>query len=91
MKKGKEKASSVWLVSEAKSRLSEVLRRAKKKGPQVIGTRDQFVVVPREEWEAKSRSAKPLSQWLLENSPKVDFKVPERGGSPSRTIPFSGS
>jgi hypothetical protein len=35
----------VWTVAEAKARLSELLRRAREKGPQRIGTRVQYVVI----------------------------------------------
>lgn len=36
--------STVWKVSEAKSRLSEVLNRARRHGPQIIGVRNPCVV-----------------------------------------------
>ncbi len=36
----------VWTVAEAKARLSEILRLAESEGPQRIGTRRPFVVVP---------------------------------------------
>ena len=35
-----------WTVAEAKARLSEVLRLAEEEGPQRIGVRKPFVVVP---------------------------------------------
>ncbi|MDE0643160.1 MAG: type II toxin-antitoxin system prevent-host-death family antitoxin [bacterium] len=35
-----------WTVSEAKRRLSEILRLAEEEGPQHIGVRRSFVVVP---------------------------------------------
>ena len=37
----------VWTIAEAKARLSEVLRLAEEEGPQRIGARKPFVVVPR--------------------------------------------
>ncbi len=37
----------VWTVTEAKARLSEILRLSEEEGPQRIGTRKSFVVVPR--------------------------------------------
>lgn len=89
MNKAKKSTGSVWLVSEAKSHLSEVLRRAKKRGPQIIGTREQYIVVPREDWEEKLRTSEPLGKWLLDNSPKVDFTLPDRGASSQRSILFS--
>ena len=40
------KPHRVWTVAEAKARLSEILRLAEAEGPQTIGTRRPFVVVP---------------------------------------------
>ena len=56
----------VWTVAEAKARLSEVLRLAEEEGPQRIGTRKPFVVLPAAVWEEKTRPRKPLGQWLIE-------------------------
>ncbi len=79
----------VWTVAEAKSRLSEILRLAEQEGPQHIGTRRSFVVVPADVWYRKSPARKPLGQWLVENMPRgVELEIPgreERG----REIPFS--
>ena len=36
----------VWTVAEAKARLSEILRLAEEEGPQRIGKRKSFIVVP---------------------------------------------
>ena len=77
----------VWTVAEAKARLSEVLRLAEKEGPQRIGTRKPFVVVPARVWEEKTRPRKPLGQWLVENVPRgTNLEVPERRSH--RPIPF---
>ena len=40
----------VWTVAEAKARLSEVLRLSETEGPQRIGTRKAFIVVPETVW-----------------------------------------
>ena len=40
----------VWTVAEAKAKLSEVLRLAETEGPQRIGARKHFVVVPESVW-----------------------------------------
>ena len=45
----------VWTVAEAKARLSEILRLSEEEGPQRIGTRKSFVVVP----EHVCRSGRP--------------------------------
>ena len=60
----------VWTVAEAKARLSEVLRLAETEGPQRIGARRSFVVVPAAVWEERSPPRKPLGQWLVENTPR---------------------
>ena len=41
----------VWTVAEAKAKLSEVLRLAEEEGPQRIGLRRPFVVVPEHVWQ----------------------------------------
>ena len=90
----------VWTVAEAKARLSEVLRLSEEEGPQRIGTRKCYVVVPEDVWqdqnvqsdresgEEKSPPRKPLGQWLIENMPcGVELELPNRKG-PDRPIPF---
>ena len=77
----------VWTVAEAKARLSEILRLAEEEGPQRIGRRRPFIVVPERVWQAKSSPRKPLGQWLVENTPRgTNLEVPDR--SSNRPIPF---
>ena len=77
----------VWTVAEAKARLSEILRLAESEGPQRIGTRKHFVVVPADVWYAKMQPRKPLGQWLIDNVPRgTNLEVPDR--SSNRKIPF---
>ncbi len=81
------KPQRVWTVAEAKARLSEVLRLAETEGPQRIGTRRPFVVVPAEAWDAKTPPRKPFGQWLIENVPRgTNLEVPDRISN--RPIPF---
>ena len=78
----------VWTVSEAKARLSEILRRSETEGPQRIGARRAFVVVPAETWYAQAPQREPMGKWLVENMPRgIDLEIPgrEEGG---RSIPF---
>ena len=77
----------VWTVAEAKARLSEVLRLAETEGPQRIGARKPFVVVPEGIWQAQVTKRQPMGQWLLEHMPRgIDLEVPDR--SSSRELPF---
>ena len=82
------KPHRVWTVAESKARLSEVLRLAEEEGPQYIGRRKSFVVVPAKEWDAKTSPPKPMGQWLVENLPRgVDLQIPSRR-EPEGRIPF---
>ncbi len=78
----------VWTVADAKARLSEILRLAESEGPQRIGARRSFVVVPAAVWEdANKLPKKPFGQWLIENVPHgVNLEAPERRSD--RAIPF---
>ncbi len=77
----------VWTVAEAKARLSEVLRFSETEGPQRIGRRRAFVVVPEEVWQAQRPERKPLGQWLIENMPRgIELELPDRRSN--RPIPF---
>lgn len=81
----------VWTVAEAKSRLSEILRLASEKGPQTIGTKNAYVVVPAEKWRALTdtgHGGPTLGRWLVDNIPAgTDFPALERN-EPEREIPF---
>ena len=81
----------VWTVAEAKAKLSEILRLAETEGPQRIGSRRPFIVVPAEAWYEKTQTPKkermPFGQWLVENTPRgTNFEVPSRKSN--RPIPF---
>ncbi len=79
----------VWTVAEAKARLSEILRLSEEEGPQRIGRRKCFVVMPAETWEARVSPRSPLGRWLIDNMPRgVDLEIPDRRDS-GREIPFS--
>ncbi len=78
----------VWTVAEAKARLSEILRLAESKGPQRIGTRRPFVVIPAQQWDAAMRPPTSLGTWLVENTPRgTELEIPSRRGS-GREVPF---
>lgn len=81
------KPQRIWTVAEAKARLSEILRLSEEEGPQRIGARKSFVVVPAHVWDERQPTRKPLGKWLVENVPRgTNLEVPER--SSDRKIPF---
>ena len=82
------KSKRVWTVAEAKARLSEILRLAEQEGPQHIGTRRSFVIVPAEVWYKHTGTRKPMGQWLVDNMPQgTNLEIPDRA-EPDREIPF---
>ena len=81
-------AARVWTVAEAKGRLSEILRLAETEGPQHIGVRRSFVVVPSATWYEKAPPRQPLGKWLIENVPRgLNLDAPGDRQS-AREIPF---
>ena len=84
------KPPRAWTVAEAKARLSEILRRAEEEGPQRIGTRKEFVVVPAQVWDEKNEPTQPLGQWLIENMPRYgEIDVAPRHEGRERPVPFA--
>ena len=82
------KPQRVWTVAEAKARLSEVLRLAETEGPQHIGARKTFVVVPADVWYENQPPRLHLGRWLVENVPRgPNLEVP-RDRHSKREIPF---
>jgi len=82
------KPPQVWTVAKAKARLSEILRLAEEEGPQHIGTRRTFVVVPADEWYEKSSPRQPMGQWLVDNIPRgANLDIPGNRES-ARAVPF---
>ena len=78
-----------WTVAEAKARLSELLRLASDEGPQRIGTRTPYVVVPEALWLQHSMAREPLGQWLVENlTSEEEILLPDRA-DPPRALPFA--
>ncbi len=82
------KSQRTWTVAEAKARLSEILRLSETEGPQRIGARKSFIVVPADVWSDKEKERQPLGKWLVENMPRgTNLEVPADGDS-DREIPF---
>ena len=81
-------SSHTWTIAETKARLSEILRLAEEEGPQRIGLKHVFIVVPERVWQERARPRKPLGQWLVENFPRgIDLELPPRRST--REIPFA--
>lgn len=72
---------STWPLQDAKARLSEVIKTAKKNGPQIITQRGvkSAVVVPFEEWEHTQKQHKPTLLEILRSGPEGDLPIPPRG------------
>ena len=82
------KSQRTWTVAEAKARLSEILRLSETEGPQRIGARKSFIVIPAEVWEEKEPQRPPMGKWLVENMPRgTDLEIPADRDS-DREIPF---
>ena len=86
---GQPKPGRIWTVAQAKARLCEILRLAEEEGPQHIGKRKSFIVVPAQLWADRSSPHKPLGQWLVENVPRgLNLEIP-REREPGQKIPFT--
>ena len=79
-----------WTIAEAKARLSEILRLAEEEGPQRIGVRNAFVIVPERVWEERDEPARlPMGKWIVQNWPRgIELELPSRV-DPEREIPFA--
>ena len=82
-------SSRVWTIPEAKAKLSEILRLAETEGPQRIGARKSFIVVPADIWEKQNTQSEHLGRWMIENLPGTNFPIPERTSYTHREIPFT--
>jgi len=85
-----DKQVGAWTVSQAKTHLSTILRKAKAGELQIIGTREQYVVVPLDVFRKQQRP--PVGTWLIEEGAKValedeDVILPSR--HEDRSVPFA--
>jgi prevent-host-death family protein len=83
--KPQEERPMHWNLSDAKNRLSEVLDRARREGPQTITRRgDTFVLLRADEYEQLTGKAPSFTDWLL-NGPRIDdLELPRRDASRMR-------
>lgn len=65
-----------WSVAEAKSQLSEIMRRAREEGPQRIGKRQTYVLLTEGEWERARPEPVHLGKWLVDNAPRAQLDDP---------------
>jgi prevent-host-death family protein len=78
-----------WSVTDAKARLSEVLRLAREGKPQIIGAQDPCVLLSMAEYE-RTRPKEHRGRALLELGARVggvDFDPPARGPDRPVTMP----
>jgi prevent-host-death family protein len=75
-----------WQLQDAKARLSEVIKAARKNGPQIITQRGikSAVVVPFEDWERSHIAKKPSLLDILRSGPEGELPIPPRGNWTSR-------
>lgn len=76
-----------WNVADAKNRLSEVLDRARRDGPQTIRRRgDAFVLLAADQYEQLTGQRPTFKDWLLKG-PRADaLKLPSRSSSTMREV-----
>ena len=69
-----------WPLQDAKAKLSEVIKTAKKNGPQIITQRGvkSAVIVPFDEWERTQQVNKPSLLDILRSAPEGDLPIPQR-------------
>lgn len=82
-------AERIWTVSEAKSRLSEILRLAEEEGAQRIGARRGYRIVSEREWRSLHDQRPALGSWLTAHlAPGEPLELPSRA-EPPRPDPFA--
>lgn len=76
-----------WNVADAKNRLSEVLDRARRDGPQTIKRRgDAFVLLPADQYEQLTGKKPSFTDWLLDGPRIDDLELPRRDSGPMRDV-----
>ena len=76
-----------WQLQEAKNRLSELVKAAKSKGPQIITVRgkEEVAVVSIAELRQLQTQRLPLGTFLLQTTPKVNLVI-ERSREVDRIV-----
>jgi prevent-host-death family protein len=78
---------AIWQVQEAKTRLSELIERARSEGPQTITRHgvERAVVLSTEDYHALKAHTPDFKAWLL-GGPKLDDFSVERDRDTGRDI-----
>jgi prevent-host-death family protein len=79
---------SQWTVAEAKAKFSEVLNRARSRGPQTITRHGQLtaVIVSAEEWERKTNRVGNLAEFFASSPLRDSALQVERGKASPREL-----
>ncbi|ESQ87727.1 hypothetical protein ABAC460_18815 [Asticcacaulis sp. AC460] len=89
-RKSKSLAPGRWLLQDAKARFSEVVRRARSEGPQLVTVhgRDEVVIVAADEFRrmnGEATGAALIAVMQASPSPDIDIE-PVRGAFPVRGV-----
>ena len=80
-----------WSVSEAKAKLSEILRRARSGAPQMIGSDEPCFVVSAGQFEQMWQS-RHLGKFLIESAPKdCELETPSRADRDGELFDIEGA
>jgi prevent-host-death family protein len=81
-------ASHTWTVAEAKAKFSELIERARARGPQTItrNGRTTAVLVSAEEWERKTKRIGNLAEFFAASPLRGSGLVIERSKDKPRDV-----
>jgi prevent-host-death family protein len=81
-------ATRTWTVAEAKAKFSEMIERARARGPQTItrNGRTAAVVVSPEEWERKTKRTGNLAEFFAASPLRESGLVIERSKDKARDV-----
>jgi prevent-host-death family protein len=80
--------SQTWTVAEAKAKFSELIERARSRGPQTItrNGRSAAVLVSAEEWERKTKRSGNLAEFLAASPLRASGLVIDRSKDKPRDV-----
>ena len=85
-------STDIWTVAEAKAKFSELIERARSRGPQTITRKGHtaVVVVSAEEWERKTKRTGNLAEFFAA-SPLRDSKAFVSGEAANESKPATAA